>query len=156
MLNRTAKLHWGLGHKSVKTIYEGAIVPLMTYGAPVWEGAITNKYLQKLHSAQRLINIKIAKAYRTISFEVSCDNRGPADWISHRREGTSLQAEVWTGVQRHSMRHAVTSTRMATPSPASYHHRQMKRRRTPSRYVRTGARMQARLGQELSFTATSR
>jgi len=45
----------------------------MTYGAPVWEGAITkNKYLQKLQSAQRLINIKIAKAYRTISFEASC------------------------------------------------------------------------------------
>ena len=53
--------------------HEGAIVPLMTYGAPVWEGAITkNKYLQKLQSAQRLINIKIAKAYRTISFEASC------------------------------------------------------------------------------------
>ena len=37
-------------------------------------GAITkNKYLQELQSAQRLINIKIAKAYRTtISFEASC------------------------------------------------------------------------------------
>ena len=36
-------------------------------------GAITtNKYLQKLHSTQRLINIKIAKAYRTISSESSC------------------------------------------------------------------------------------
>jgi hypothetical protein len=45
MLNRTAKLHWGLGHKSLKTIYEGTIVPLMSYGAPVWEGAITkHKY----------------------------------------------------------------------------------------------------------------
>ena len=73
MLNRTAKLQWGLGHKSLKTIYEGAIVPLMTYGAPVWEGAITkHKYLNKLQSAQRLINIKIAKAYTTISFEASC------------------------------------------------------------------------------------
>jgi ribonuclease HI len=73
MLNRTAKLHWGLGHKSLKTIYEGAIAPLMTYGAPVWGGAISNaKCLNKLQSAQRLINIKIAKAYRTISFEASC------------------------------------------------------------------------------------
>jgi hypothetical protein len=34
MLNRTAKLEWGLGQKSLKTVYEGAIVPLMTYGAP--------------------------------------------------------------------------------------------------------------------------
>jgi len=70
MLNRTAKLHWGLGHKSLKTVYEGVIVTLMTYGAPVWEVAITkHKYLQKLQSAQRLINTKIAKAYRTVSFE---------------------------------------------------------------------------------------
>ena len=73
MLSRTAKLHWGLGHKSLKTIYEGAIVPLMTYGALVWEGAITkHKYRHKLQSAQRLINIKIAKAYRTVSFKASC------------------------------------------------------------------------------------
>ena len=63
----------GPGHKSLKTIYEGAIVTLMTYGAPVWEGAITkHKYLNMLQSAQRLINIKIAKSYRTISFEASC------------------------------------------------------------------------------------
>jgi len=69
MLNRTTKLHWGLGHKSLKTVYEGAIVPLTSYGAPVWEGEITKqKYLQNMHSAQRLINIKIAKAYGTISF----------------------------------------------------------------------------------------
>jgi hypothetical protein len=63
MLNRTAKLQWGQGHKSLKTTYEGALVPLMTYGGPVWEGAITKrKYLQKLQSAQRLINIKRAKS----------------------------------------------------------------------------------------------
>ena len=56
MLSRIAKLHWGLGHKSLKTIYEGAIVPLMTYGAPVWEGAINkHKYRHKLQSAQRII-----------------------------------------------------------------------------------------------------
>ena len=40
MLGRIAKLNWGLGHKSLKTIYEGALVPPMTYGAPVWEEAI--------------------------------------------------------------------------------------------------------------------
>ena len=34
MLSRTAKLTWGLGHKSLKTIYEGALLRLMTYGSP--------------------------------------------------------------------------------------------------------------------------
>ena len=45
MLGKTAKLYWGLGHKSLKTIYEGAIVPLMTYGAPVWEEAVKKQRL---------------------------------------------------------------------------------------------------------------
>jgi len=40
MLSRTAKLHWGLGHKSLNTVYEGALVPIMTYGDPVWEEAV--------------------------------------------------------------------------------------------------------------------
>jgi hypothetical protein len=35
MLARTAKLQWGLGHEALKTIYEGAVVPLLTYGAPI-------------------------------------------------------------------------------------------------------------------------
>jgi hypothetical protein len=66
MPNRTAKLHWGQRHKSLKTIYEGVIVSLMTYRTPIWEGATKHKYLHKLQSAQKLINIIIAKAYRTI------------------------------------------------------------------------------------------
>jgi len=54
-------------------VYEGALVPLMTYGAPVWEDALTKqRYLRKMQSVQRLINIKIAKAYRIISFKASC------------------------------------------------------------------------------------
>jgi hypothetical protein len=49
----------------------------MTYGAPVWGGAICNKKcLNKLQSAKRLINIKISKAYRTILFEASCAMAG--------------------------------------------------------------------------------
>jgi hypothetical protein len=73
MLSRTAKLHWGLGHKSLKTVYERALVPLMTYGAPVWEEVVTKqRSLHMMQTAQRLINIKISKAYRTISYEASC------------------------------------------------------------------------------------
>jgi hypothetical protein len=40
MLGRTAKLQWGLGHKPLKTIYERAVVPILTYGAPIWIEAI--------------------------------------------------------------------------------------------------------------------
>jgi len=45
----------------------------MTYGAPVWKEAVTKqRFIRMMQSAQRLINIKIAKAYRTISYEASC------------------------------------------------------------------------------------
>jgi hypothetical protein len=73
MLSKTAKLNCGLGHKATKIIFEGEFVPLMTYGTPVWEEAVTKTCnLIKLQTAQGLINIKIAKAYRTVSFEASC------------------------------------------------------------------------------------
>jgi ribonuclease HI len=43
------------------------------YGAPVWEEAIAKqKNLRMLQRVQRMINIRVAKAYRTISFEASC------------------------------------------------------------------------------------
>lgn len=73
MLSKSAKLQRGLGHKSLKMVYKGVLVPLMTYGAPVWEEALTKqRYLHKMQSVQRLTNIKITKAYRTITFEASC------------------------------------------------------------------------------------
>jgi hypothetical protein len=67
MLTRTAKLQWGLRHKALKTIYGGVVVPILTYGAPVWVDAIRkNKNLTKYKRIQRLINIKIPKTYRTL------------------------------------------------------------------------------------------
>ena len=73
MLGKSAKLHWGLGHKSLKIIYEGALIPLLTYGAPVWEEAAGKlRNLRKLQRVQRLMTIKITKAYRTISYDASC------------------------------------------------------------------------------------
>jgi hypothetical protein len=36
-------LGWGLKHEALKTIYIGAILLLMLYGAPVWIGAMEKK-----------------------------------------------------------------------------------------------------------------
>ena len=72
MLARTAKLQWCLRYKALKTIYEGTIVTIQTYGAPICLEAIRkNKNLTKYKRIQRLINIKIAKAYRTVSYDAS-------------------------------------------------------------------------------------
>jgi hypothetical protein len=72
-LSKSAKLNWGLNHAALKTIYTGGILPLLLYGAPVWAKIMDKTcYRQKITSVQRLINIKIAKAYRTVSNEALC------------------------------------------------------------------------------------
>ena len=72
-LSKSAKVTWGLKHTALKTIYAGGILPLILYGAPVWKGALDiTCYKAKLIRVQRLINIRIAKAYRTVSNEALC------------------------------------------------------------------------------------
>ena len=39
----SAELKWSLEHRALKVTYNGAIEPLLTYRAPVWEKALTNK-----------------------------------------------------------------------------------------------------------------
>jgi hypothetical protein len=71
-LSRSAKMNWGLSSKALYTIYKGEILPLMTYGVPVWIKALEREHNRTIHNrVQRIINIKIAKAYRT-SNEVLC------------------------------------------------------------------------------------
>jgi len=54
-LSKSAKLTWGLNHKLLQTIYEGAVLPLLLYGAPVWAEAMRFEYNRRL---QRLMNKK--------------------------------------------------------------------------------------------------
>jgi len=72
-LSKSAKLNWGLNHAALKTKYTGGIIPLLLYGAPAW-GKVVDKvsYNLKLERVQRLINIRITKAYRTVSNEALC------------------------------------------------------------------------------------
>ena len=63
-LARSAKVTWGLKHKALRTIYAGAILPLILYVAPVWKEAIKRAcYKAKIGRIQRMNNIKLAKAY---------------------------------------------------------------------------------------------
>jgi RNA binding protein fox-1 len=72
-LSKSAKLNLGLKHAALKTIYTGEILPLLLYGTPVWRKA-TDKasYKARLMRVQRLMNIKMAKAYRRVSHEDLC------------------------------------------------------------------------------------
>ena len=72
-LPKSAKLTWGLHHETLQTIYKGVILPLLLYGASVWAEAMRFKFNRLKYSrVQRLMNIKIAKAFRTTSSKALC------------------------------------------------------------------------------------
>jgi len=72
-LSKSAKLSWGLNYAALETIYKGVTLPLLLYGAPVWINAINKaSYKMKITRVQRLINIRLARAYRTVSNEPLC------------------------------------------------------------------------------------
>jgi hypothetical protein len=69
-LSKSAKVTWGLKHDALKTIYKGVILPLLIYGRPVWTEAMKYSYIRpKYIRVQRLINIRMVKAFRKTSSE---------------------------------------------------------------------------------------
>jgi ribonuclease HI len=68
-----AKLSWGIKQAAIEIMYKGAILPLLIYGTPVWIEAMKLQHNRtKYIRVQRLINIRMAKAYRTTSSEALC------------------------------------------------------------------------------------
>ena len=89
-LSKAAKLTWGIKHKAIETIYKGAILPQLTYGAPVWIEAMNFEHnRQKYVRVQRLINIRMAKAFRTTSSEALCMVTGMTPIIIKLEEETA-------------------------------------------------------------------
>jgi hypothetical protein len=68
----------GLKHDTLKTIYNGAVLPQLLYVAPVWVESIKKECNRaKYVRVQRLISLRITKAYHTISHEAICIPTGP-------------------------------------------------------------------------------
>jgi ribonuclease HI len=73
------------------TIYKGAILPLLLYGAPVWIEALQKECNKKVYKkAQRLINIKKAKAFQTTSNEALCTLTGLTPIVIKKDEAAKL------------------------------------------------------------------
>ena len=71
-LSKSAKINWGLRH-ILRIIYNGAILPILSYEALVWILRLNKKHNAiKLKRVQRLINIKITRAYCTSFHEALC------------------------------------------------------------------------------------
>lgn len=65
-LRGISRNNWGLSSYAMKTIYSGAIEPILTYRAQVWGEAINKIHIRcKFISIQRIAAISICKSYRT-------------------------------------------------------------------------------------------
>ena len=84
-----------------KTIYIGGILPLLLYGVPVWKSVLNRFcYKAKLIRIQRLINLRIAKAYRTVPTEALCVINGIIEInIKIKETGKFYEITKWTGTQ---------------------------------------------------------
>jgi hypothetical protein len=61
-LAKSAKLNWGLCHTALRTIYTGAILPLLQYRAPVWINVIKNlAYKSKMIRVQDSLILELQK-----------------------------------------------------------------------------------------------
>jgi hypothetical protein len=72
-LSKSAKISWGMKHEAPKTINRETILPLLLYEAPVWIEAMKYEHNRlKYIRVQKLMNIRMAKAFRTTSNEALC------------------------------------------------------------------------------------
>ena len=72
-LSKSAKVTWVLKNEALKTIYKGAILPLLLYGEPIWTEAMKYSYNRiKFIMVQRLMNRRMDKAFRRTSSEALC------------------------------------------------------------------------------------
>jgi ribonuclease HI len=106
-LSKSAKQSWGLSHVALHTIYKGAILPLLLYGAPVWIEALRKECNKTIYNrVQSLINIKIAKAFRTTSNEALCILTGLTPIVIKAEEEAKLY-NIMRKSQVHEIDHEI-------------------------------------------------
>ncbi|KAI4472916.1 hypothetical protein M0802_016427 [Mischocyttarus mexicanus] len=71
-LASVAKANWGLSTNTMKAIYKGVFVPIISYAAAGWADKINVHHKRRLTQAQRYALIRVTKAYRTISTDALC------------------------------------------------------------------------------------
>jgi hypothetical protein len=109
-LSKSAKQSWGLSHAPLHTIYKGAILPLLLYGAPVWIEVLKKECNKTIYNReQHLINIKIAKAFQTTSNEVLCTLTGLTPIVIKAEEVAKLY-NIMRKSQAHEIDHEVQPT----------------------------------------------
>jgi len=105
--SKSAKLSWGLSHAALHTIYKGAVLPLLLYGAPVWIETLKKECKKTIYNrVQRIIHIKIAKAFHTTSNEALCTLTGLTPVVIKAEEAAKLY-NIMRNRQAYEINHEV-------------------------------------------------
>lgn len=68
-MKRVNRSSWGVGFSVMNTIYEGAYLPILLYGAGVWHERVEQKHVKRiLRASQRAALLATTSAYRTVSW----------------------------------------------------------------------------------------
>ncbi|GBO14456.1 hypothetical protein AVEN_255569-1 [Araneus ventricosus] len=68
--NRVIKTDWSMSRNIPKFWYYSVIEMILLYGESIWDEALTKFHISRLHTIQRILLLRITKAYRTISTNV--------------------------------------------------------------------------------------
>ncbi|KAG7196382.1 hypothetical protein KM043_018806 [Ampulex compressa] len=66
-LSIVAKTHWGLNCRTMRSLYKGLFVPIVTYAAAGWADSLNVHHKRRLDGTQRYALLRVTKGYRTIS-----------------------------------------------------------------------------------------
>lgn len=75
-----------------RRLYSGVVKSQAMYGCPIWADKLSRKNKQLLRRYQKLMTIKVARAYRTVSYDAVCLIAGSAPW---HLEATALADVYW-------------------------------------------------------------
>ncbi|CAG4950610.1 unnamed protein product [Colias eurytheme] len=75
-----------------RRLYTGVIRSMALYGAPIWADALSARNRPFLRRPQRVMALRVVRAYRTVSFEAACVMAGTPPW--------ELDAEMLADVYR--------------------------------------------------------
>ena len=114
-----AKAERWIKHTAKATIYKGAILSLLSYGVPIWIEAMNYEHNRQKYIRVQLINISMAKAYRTTSSKALCMLTGMTPIIIKLEESAQrCKAKERTGNCKIELDHEVKLKNWPHPADA--------------------------------------
>ena len=153
-LSKSAKASRGLKHERLKTIYIKERYYLSYYMELVWIEAMKYEYNRlKYIRVQRLMNIRMAKAFRTTSSEALCILAGMTPIITKTEEAVKqYNIRKGKGSQTHLIKREVELKNWPHRQTLSKSQKLKNIRNKQSRYTQTRGRMSTRSDPEWQYS----